>query len=619
MHLEESVFLRNDSDIVSLIIGVATDITNSKLQQLELDERRNFLNSFLDTTPGSIFIMDIQDRPKALFDSMNTVRSLGYNSEEMVQLGTDMYSKLMHPDDMEKVMDNIAKMKVQKTNEELNYEVRFRHADGSWRWFQITIRPYRRHKDGKIIEVAGVAIEITGMKEAELKLRESQEFNEKIIATSPGSIFIVDLVELKDIFVSENTFQLYGYTPEELIGFGSDLYPKIVHSDDLHIVMEAREELMAMNEDRIISNELRFRHANGEWRWVAFNLAPFKRDEDGKIIQAIGMTMDITQRKEAEVKLRENQEFIEKVMTTIPGDIFLSDPKERKILFASNITQTTGYTLEEIIKMGPEFLTILVHPEDLLEIKNINESIANSKTDQIIYGEQRYRHKNGQWRWLGLSLRPFKRNEKGDVTQAIGVVLDINEKKEAELELKETQELLIKITETVPEDLYVFDISRNETIFASRNLIKALGYTSEQISEMGENTMYLLAHPEDLPQLMRENKEFRYASDEDILTQEFRAKDAKGNWHWILVRNKVFKRNEKGEAIQLVSAAGDITPIKETEIRLEESRKFVVKITETSPNIILIFDIVNRKPVYVNKAVEDFLWLFSRRVSSNGK
>jgi len=145
-----------------------------------------------------------------------------------------------------------------------------------------------------------VLIDITDRKQAEMALKESQYFSERILQITPNLIYIYDLEEHCNVYANRDILSFLGYTPLEILDLGPELFRNILHPDDTDQIARHQEQLANAKEDYVLEVNFRMRHSDGGWRWVRSRDIPFMRDADGKVIQILGAAEDITARKKAE-------------------------------------------------------------------------------------------------------------------------------------------------------------------------------------------------------------------------------------------------------------------------------------------------------------------------------
>ena len=197
-----------------------------------------------------------------------------------------------------------------------------------------------------------------------------------------------------------------------------------VHPDDMKEYVAANDALF--EQDRTFNIEYRLRRKDGEWVWI-HDRAVVTYDENGKKY-ASGMLSDITERKQAELHIKELKEKYETLIRNIPDAIYSSLPDERATtLFVSDrFNDWVGCSPYDFHK-DPEIWLKSIHPEDREDTINAYITAYKKKTEFVF--EYRVVHqKTGQVRWLREHGMPIK-DEKGNIIRYDGILTDITEQK----------------------------------------------------------------------------------------------------------------------------------------------------------------------------------------------
>jgi len=157
-----------------------------------------------------------------------------------------------------------------------------------------------RDRDGAPDYFVSVLTDITARKRAEEALLGSRAFIASILDTSPNLIYIYDLVENRNVYSNREVSQFLGYTPEQILAFGSSLFERILHPEDAERVSAHHARMAEASDSATIDVGYRMKDSSGEWRWLQSRDVPFARDEQGRVTQILGFTEDITERKHAE-------------------------------------------------------------------------------------------------------------------------------------------------------------------------------------------------------------------------------------------------------------------------------------------------------------------------------
>jgi len=169
---------------------------------------------------------------------------------------------------------------------------------------------------------------------------------------------------------------------------------------------------------------------------VCLNTGTVVRDNSGRVVRYQGALMDITERREIERRLHQQQEFARRLVDSFPDLILVLDTAAHYTFISPRCAEVLGYALEETkeVEFGGR-----THPEDLpAALALYRDLIAGRQTYASL--EIRVRHKNGDWRRIRFNFSPLC-NEKGEIE---GVVLsgrDVTDLKRLEEQLIQAEKL----------------------------------------------------------------------------------------------------------------------------------------------------------------------------------
>ncbi|WP_281195730.1 PAS domain S-box protein [Halorubrum sp. F4] len=240
-------------------------------------------------------------------------RVLGYDPDELI--GHEGY-EFVHPDDRERNAEAVEAV-LSNPSEPETVEVRFKHADGSWRWIEATMR--NRLDDGLIDGILLSSRDITERKEYENDIRELAEEYEALLGNVEDAIFLVN-VEQSDgdvRFEFERLSPSYerqtGITTEEVQG----RTPRNVFGDEQGADLEANyHRCVSAGEPISYQEELR---VNEEARFWQTKLAPVVTGDE--ITRLIGVTRNVTDRVERERQLRQQNDRLDEFASVISHDL----------------------------------------------------------------------------------------------------------------------------------------------------------------------------------------------------------------------------------------------------------------------------------------------------------
>jgi PAS domain S-box-containing protein len=177
--------------------------------------------------------------------------------------------------------------------------------------------------------------DISDQKELETKQQENSFFLEKIIQSSPNLLYIIDLLTPKTVFINENVEHELGYTPEQMIAWGSQLIEEIIHPDDIAPLLAHLDKLRLASDDVIMQLDHRVKDSGGSWRWFRSYDSIFKRNNQGQAELILSMALNITEQKQNQEELqqayRSLQETNEELMRTDDQLRELNSELERRV------------------------------------------------------------------------------------------------------------------------------------------------------------------------------------------------------------------------------------------------------------------------------------------------
>ncbi|MEX0268083.1 PAS domain S-box protein [Leptolyngbyaceae cyanobacterium UHCC 1019] len=258
-------------------------------------------------------------------------------------------------------------------------------------------------------------------------LQDSLRLLQQIAETTPGILYLYDLSEQRNIYANRQTGELLGYSTEQIQAMGSNLLSTLIHSDDWASIPLHFDRLQQAPDGTVLELEYRMQHANGEWRWFLGREVLFDRLPDGQIHQILGITQDITSRKQTELELTRAIARFEQAAYAVNCLIyewdFLTDAVDR----TRGLTELLGYDLEDA-EPTKEWWGRLAHPDDVARMQEQPSDLSSIDRYSIEY---RVRHKQGHYCWVhdqGIIVK----NEAGQPIKAVGSTTDISDRKRAE-------------------------------------------------------------------------------------------------------------------------------------------------------------------------------------------
>ena len=292
--------IRDDNDNLIGVIIVFRDVTKDYEMQRKLRESNERLNLAVEGTGAGLWDWDISNETLIINEQWAAI--LGYTKEELEPLDITLWERFLNPEDLKKSKELIKEIFEGKT-ENFFLEARMQHKDGSWRWVLDRGKVVKRDKNNNPLRMAGTNIDITNRKEAEDALRESEQKYKSLFNESPVGIF---RTTSSGKFLHVNPSMAYNLncnSPQEVVETYADL------KTDLYANSERRDEFLNLLEKHggVKNFEFKAIKANGEYMWFGLSARISQRNKDGSFI-IDGFAEDITERKKAEQKLKEQNE-----------------------------------------------------------------------------------------------------------------------------------------------------------------------------------------------------------------------------------------------------------------------------------------------------------------------
>ena len=286
------------------MVGSITDITERKQAEEALRKSEARFQKLSGNVPGVIYQFVLRTDGSFSFPYMSPAsREIFELEPEAVLQNSALLTDLVHPDDRQNYDESVA---ISAQNlQPWQWEGRLVLPSGKIRWFQTNSRPEAK-ENGDILW-DGITIDVTDRKQAELALQESQQFIQKVADATPGILYLYDLEEQRNIYTNTSMLQLLGYTSDDITAMDSSLMPQLIHPEDLPKIVKHHASFAGIEDGETREIEYRVRAADGQLLWLQSRDSIFSRNADGQAKVIIGVSQDITTRKQAEEALRQSE------------------------------------------------------------------------------------------------------------------------------------------------------------------------------------------------------------------------------------------------------------------------------------------------------------------------
>lgn len=562
------------------VMNITRDITEYKQIENNSKKAHENLTTILEAIPDLMFEVGLDGK----------IYHYHSNQSDLLAVPPDAFLEKFFQDILPPAASKICMAAILEADEKgwsggQQYSLDLAHGK---HWFELSVSPI---KDSYINDKHFIvfARNITDRKKAEEALRKSDEKIKSVFNLANSGILMVDK---NGHFLLYNDWccNMLGYSKEE---FGKLSGSDITHPDDIE---KSQEYLRKIIEGKINKYQIekRYLRKDKSFFWGKLSVSTIT-DTNNNITNAIGVITDITERKQAESKLRNEKERIKTILELVGSPIFLKD-NDHKITYANSAfynlfclteKQVIGKTLTESVpeKEKNHFLKIDRNVldtgipdirEEELTVKGIEHTIITSKTRFI---------------------------DAAGNKSLVGSIYEITERKKAESKLIDNEHFL-NLTQTIANlGSYSLDFTTGK--WTSSAVMDSIFGIDDNFEKSIEGWKMII-HPEWQKTMM------------DYLQNEVIAKKNEFNKNYKIIRiNDKEERwvhgmgkiifNELNEPLQLIGTIQDVSKQKNTEDSLRESEEKIRNLLDSTDGIVWEADATTFNFTFVSKQAERLL------------
>jgi PAS domain S-box-containing protein len=523
------------------------DITERKNAEREVQRQREELQTIFDAAPAMIFYLDKENR--LLRVNRAYAEAVGLPKEQLEgKTGAELFpnqAEYYQRDDREVLSSGQPKRNIIEP---------FDTPRGT-RWAQTDKVPYR-DRDGNIVGVIGLSIDITERKRAEEALRESETRLKDAQALGLIGSWEFD-VESGKIAWSDQTYKLYERDP----ALGSPTAEEEATYYSPEQALRLREYARrAIAEGADFRYDLEADLPSGRHVFYSAMMHPIK-DAHGRVVKLFGTVQDITERRRAEEALRESEARYRNLFDSTNDAILIHDMGRNFLEVNQVACERLGYSRDELLRItpkdiqGPEYVQFLA--------TRLSELL---KAGHAIY-ETVHVRRDGTPIPIELSSRIIEYKGKPAV---LSIARDITERKLAEQKLR----LQSEITENMLEGVVLTRASDGVIVYANPRFEQIFGYDPSEL--IGKHITILNASvegksPEDTAREIEAS-----VNESGAWVGEVQNVKKDGTPFWCRVSTSALESSEYGRI--WVSVQEDITESKRTAEKLDAIHKHSVQL-----------------------------------------
>ena len=335
-HLHDrGFFLADQKGKAVRMLGMMADVSDRVEAEKLIRENNRFRESVESAMPGILYVFDIETRSN-VYANQSSLAYLGYTPSELKELGANFVDRMIHTDDLK----GVTSWDTEPNGTVKENEIRMRTKDGEWRWFMTWDTPFLRDSKGRVIQIVGIAQDITSRKEVLNQLNASEATYRELFEAVGDAIYL-QTINGHLLDVNRAGSEIYGYEKREMIG----KTPEWLAAEGLNDMVQIKQAMANALSGVPQSFEFWGKRKDGGKFLQEIRLS--KGNHFGKEI-LIATGRDITERRNAEEALKESEQRFRTLQEASFGGIGLHE--FGKILDCNEgLSNLTGYTYEELI------------------------------------------------------------------------------------------------------------------------------------------------------------------------------------------------------------------------------------------------------------------------------
>ncbi|MEH2284300.1 MAG: PAS domain-containing protein [Nostoc sp.] len=405
-------------------IGTLTDITARKQAESALKESERRYATLAEAAPVGIFRLD--NAGNCVYVNDRWSEMTGRSTEAPLGMG---WAETLHPEDRDRILREWHEAELGQTGLFCN-EGRHLRPDGSINWFYCCIKP-ETNATGTVSGYIGTLTDISIRKQVEEQLNALSERLTIAISSGGFGIWEYDFVQTKMIW-DDRMYELHGISNTDFSG-SFDAWLNCLHPDDRAYMLATIEQVVQAKQEYDV--EFRIVEPSGKIRFLK-GYGVLKRDPQGEPVRMIGVNYDISDRKQAEQELIHNRDLREAIFNESADAIFLVDPQRLVTLDCNRRAAELFEAIDKAELININGQTLQLRPFPASETDAI---VTDMQLKGVWSREIEYVTLQGKIFWGNIAAKPITVAGR---TMHLVRITDISERKQAEAQLRQTNEQL---------------------------------------------------------------------------------------------------------------------------------------------------------------------------------
>lgn len=424
---------------------IASDLTNEKNKETEVITANERLEFAIETNKTLIWDIDLAGEPGSSID--NTGKLISYKAGNLV-IDLDKWTRMIHPDDVQVVMNELSSH-FYDNNPFYEAECRIKTETGDWRWVLTRGKLFNIDEKGNPTRFIGLFIDISRLKATEEILKEAESRFRTVITNASVLFFSIS---------NEGYFILSQGKGLSTLGLQAGEFEGLHISE---IDKNFTEFIEAIN--RALKGDSFTDVINMKQLVFEAHISPVF-DDQGAVKTIVGVLNDITDKQQAELKLKQSEEKFRTIIQHLSDIILVVDNKGNILYESPSVSRTFGYEPGDLVgKNGFKY----IHPDDVqIAISQLKKAIEKKNEYQPY--EIRIKHKTK--RWVCVELLGDNLSDHPSIGGVLLTGHDITEHKENMKQLSLFRDHLKQLVQQRTEEIEKINaelISANEELSAT--------------------------------------------------------------------------------------------------------------------------------------------------------
>jgi PAS domain S-box-containing protein len=497
---------------------------------------------------------------------------------------TSRWALQIHPDDSSDYRRRLAELK-SGASPYFEDEYRILTLDSRWVWILQRGRVVARSEDGSPQRIIGICIDIDRRKREET----ASKANEARLATAlwgARAAFWQWHLPTDVRTMSPMWYAMTRYTREQWEKLANPWLSRL-HPDDREAVIGAVDEYRKGNVDSL-EYEYRLKISSGEWKWLRDRARAVEWDLEGNPTVIMGVSLDIDAQKRAEMALRASEARLQTAVWGARMGLWETDLANDDTRWFDNWCAQYGIDPCEGPKHQERWVAN-IHPADAAGATQRYQDHLEGRQD-FYDSEYRIMTAEGQWRWIYARARVTERDENNVPLRMVGVCMDVDARRRAELQKHFTQPWLETALEVARCGMWhwqaePFEVTYTDSYYRLFGVDPIAGRAQLRF-------WYNNIHPDDRERATTIANNM-VAGKSESYEQEYRMRCADGRWMWVLDRACAMLRDEKGVGRQMVGFVIDFTDRRAQREALRASEELFRRATMAARGMIFEVDYVS--------------------------